>query len=97
MPVRIVVHPACRDGQKVPVSSAARLRLHGAGACRHKVRRGFIAEKYAPLVEALYSFQPLVHVETQVRFEDGRTGMLQADLPILEAMVVEDEASRRAA
>jgi long-chain acyl-CoA synthetase len=62
-----------------------------------KVRRGFIAEKYAPLVEALYSFQPSVHVETQVRFEDGRTGMMQADLPILEAMVVEDQASRRAA
>jgi hypothetical protein len=36
-------------------------------------------------------------VETQVRFEDGRTGMVQADLPILEAMVVEDEATRRAA
>jgi len=62
-----------------------------------KVRRGFIAEKYAPLVEALYSSQPSVHVETQVRFEDGRTGMVQADLPILEAMVVEDEAERRAA
>jgi len=62
-----------------------------------KVRRGFIAEKYAPLVEALYSSQPSVHVETQVRFEDGRTGVVQADLPILEAMVVEDEAARRAA
>ena len=62
-----------------------------------KVRRGFIAEKYAPLVEALYSSQPSVHVETQVRFEDGRTGMVQADLPILEAMIVEDEAARRAA
>jgi len=62
-----------------------------------KVRRGFIAEKYAPLVEALYASGPSVHVETQVRFEDGRTGMVQADLPILEAMIVEDEAARRAA
>jgi len=62
-----------------------------------KVRRGFIAEKYAPLVEALYAAQPSVHVETQVRFEDGRTGLVQADLPILEAMVVEDETARRAA
>jgi len=62
-----------------------------------KVRRGFIAEKYAPLVEALYASQPSVHVETQVRFEDGRTGMVQADLPILEALVVEDETARRAA
>ena len=62
-----------------------------------KVRRGFIAEKYAPLVEALYASQPSVHVETQVRFEDGRTGMVQAELPILEAMVVEEDAERRAA
>jgi len=62
-----------------------------------KVRRGFIAEKYAPLVEALYASGPSVHVETQVRFEDGRTGMVQADLPILEATIVEDEAARRAA
>ena len=62
-----------------------------------KVRRGFIAEKYAPLVEALYSSQPSVHVETQVRFEDGRTGMVQAELAILEAMVVEEDAERRAA
>jgi long-chain acyl-CoA synthetase len=62
-----------------------------------KVRRGFIAEKYAPLVEALYAAQPSVHVETQVRFEDGRTGMVQAELAILEAMVVEEDAERRAA
>jgi len=62
-----------------------------------KVRRGFIAEKYAPLMEALYSSQPSVHVETQVRFEDGRTGLVQAELPILEAKVVEGQAARRAA
>jgi long-chain acyl-CoA synthetase len=62
-----------------------------------KVRRGFIAEKYAPLVEALYAAEPSVHVETQVRFEDGRTGMVQAELPILEAMIVEEDAERRAA
>src|SRR5262249_26955320 len=62
-----------------------------------KVRRSFIAEKYAALVEALYSAQPSVHVETQVRFEDGRTGVVQADLPILEAMIVEDDEARRAA
>jgi len=62
-----------------------------------KVRRGFIAEKYAMLVEALYSRDSHVHVETQVRFEDGRTGLVRADLPILEAMTVELEGKRRAA
>ena len=62
-----------------------------------KVRRGFIAEKYAPLVDALYASHPSVHVETQVRFEDGRTGMVHAELAILEAMIVEEDAERRAA
>jgi len=62
-----------------------------------KVRRGFIAEKYAALVEALYSGEPSVHVETQVRFEDGRTGLVRAELPILEALTVDLEDQRRAA
>jgi len=62
-----------------------------------KVRRGFIAEKYAALVEALYSGEPSVHVETQVRFEDGRTGLVRAELPILEALTVDLEDARRAA
>jgi hypothetical protein len=39
-----------------------------------KVRRGFVAEKYASLIEALYSGRTVQHVETQVKFEDGRTG-----------------------
>ncbi|HZX41908.1 MAG TPA: AMP-binding protein [Myxococcaceae bacterium] len=62
-----------------------------------KVRRGFIAERYAALVEALYSGEPSVHVETQVRFEDGRTGLVRAELPILEALTVDLEDARRAA
>ena len=46
---------------------------------------------------ALYSGEPSVHVETQVRFEDGRTGLVRAELPILEALTVDREATRRAA
>jgi long-chain acyl-CoA synthetase len=53
-----------------------------------KVRRGFIAEKYAPLIDALYGGKGTCHIETQVRFEDGRTGMISADLKILDAAVV---------
>jgi long-chain acyl-CoA synthetase len=41
-----------------------------------KVRRKFIAEKYAVLIEALYSGKPSQFIETQVKFEDGRTGMV---------------------
>jgi long-chain acyl-CoA synthetase len=47
-----------------------------------KVRRGFVAEKYAVLIEALYSGKPSQFIETQVKFEDGRTGKVAADLQI---------------
>jgi len=50
-----------------------------------KVRRRFIAEKYAALIEALYAGKTVQHVETLVRFEDGRAGIVAADLTIAEA------------
>jgi long-chain acyl-CoA synthetase len=53
----------------------------------NKVRRGFIAEKYQVLVEALYSGKSEQYVETQVKFEDGRTGMVAATLKIEDAKV----------
>jgi long-chain acyl-CoA synthetase len=50
-----------------------------------KVRRGFIAEKYATLIDALYSDRRSQFVETIVKFEDGRVGKLAADVQIHEA------------
>ncbi|MDG0856048.1 AMP-binding protein [Roseateles puraquae] len=50
-----------------------------------KVRRGAIAEKYGVLVEALYAGKVSQYIETQVKFEDGRTSMVAADLRIVEA------------
>jgi long-chain acyl-CoA synthetase len=47
-----------------------------------KVRRGFVAEKYAVLVDALYGGKTSQFTETLVRFEDGRTGKVGADLQI---------------
>jgi long-chain acyl-CoA synthetase len=47
-----------------------------------KVRRGFIEQKYAVLIEALYSGKESQYIETQVKFEDGRQGMVAADLKI---------------
>ncbi|HEX9301015.1 MAG TPA: AMP-binding protein [Casimicrobiaceae bacterium] len=52
-----------------------------------KVRRGFVAEKYAVLIDALYSNRSVQHIETQVKFEDGRTGAISADLAIRDAKV----------
>jgi len=45
-----------------------------------KVRRRIIAERYEPLITALYSGADQAFIETQVTFEDGRTGKLSADL-----------------
>jgi long-chain acyl-CoA synthetase len=47
-----------------------------------KVRRGYIARKYETLIEALYSERDRVQVEAQVTYEDGRTGIIRADLKI---------------
>jgi len=52
---------------------------------KRKVRRGFIAGKYAVLVDALYGGKKEQFVETQVKFEDGRTGAVSATLKIVEA------------
>jgi long-chain acyl-CoA synthetase len=50
-----------------------------------KVRRRFIADRYAPLIEGLYSSATKAKIETQVKFEDGRKGMIKADLVIRDA------------
>jgi long-chain acyl-CoA synthetase len=50
-----------------------------------KVRRTFIADKYAVLIEALYSDKTSQFISTQVKFEDGRVGLVSADLRICGA------------
>ena len=51
----------------------------------NKVRRGFIAEKYSALIDALYNGKTTQFIETQVKFEDGRTGSVSATLKIDDA------------
>jgi len=50
-----------------------------------KVRRGFIGERYQVLVDALYEGRAEQYIETQVKFEDGRSGMVSATLKIADA------------
>lgn len=52
-----------------------------------KVRRGFIAQKYGVLVDALFEGKSNQYIETEVKFEDGRKGRIAADLRILSAKV----------
>lgn len=47
-----------------------------------KVRRSFVAERYDPLINALYSGKTECPIATEVTFEDGRKGMLSAVVKI---------------
>jgi len=50
-----------------------------------KVRRRLIADRYRPLIEALYSDADAADIESEVTFEDGRKGKMKARLKIREA------------
>ncbi len=47
-----------------------------------KVRRRIIAERYEPLMEALYSANATGRIATEITFEDGRKGQMRAELAI---------------
>jgi long-chain acyl-CoA synthetase len=52
-----------------------------------KVRRGFIAERYAPLITALYDGSHEADISTEVTFEDGRKGVLSARVKIRDMKI----------
>ena len=52
-----------------------------------------MAERYADLIAALYGNYARGVIETQVRFEDGRSGWLRADLAIEAARTVAMEVA----
>jgi long-chain acyl-CoA synthetase len=54
-----------------------------------KIRRGFVAEKYAVVVEALYAGHREVELSAEITYEDGRKAMLRSNLAIADV----DEAS----
>ncbi|HVL74674.1 MAG TPA: AMP-binding protein [Noviherbaspirillum sp.] len=62
-----------------------------------KVRRRFISEKYKVLIDALYSGKTSQYIETQVKFEDGRQGMVAADLRIVDVKTFSTPPLKKAA
>jgi long-chain acyl-CoA synthetase len=64
-----------------------------------KVRRSFIVERYGKLIDALYDGSPEVYAETAMTFEDGRKGVVKANVRIVDAKVHGDavEPMREAA
>jgi long-chain acyl-CoA synthetase len=82
-----------RDLAAEPTLSASQIRrfliLHkeldaddGELTRTRKVRRRIIAERYEPLVEALYSGAATGRIETEITFEDGRKSQMRAELAI---------------
>tara|TARA_B100000941_G_C28417816_1_gene507104 strand:- start:247 stop:1035 length:789 start_codon:yes stop_codon:yes gene_type:complete len=50
-----------------------------------KVKRSFVAEKYSDLVSALYSDKTSIATKTEVTYEDGRKGYLEATVSVVDA------------
>jgi long-chain acyl-CoA synthetase len=49
-----------------------------------KVRRGVVAEKYAGIIDAIYSGRPAIDIDTVIRFQDGTTQRIQTTLPVAD-------------
>jgi len=62
-----------------------------------KVRRLHVGEKYVALLDAMYGGGQRVHVDAQVRYEDGRLGSISADLKIRDVKTFPAAAAKKAA
>jgi long-chain acyl-CoA synthetase len=62
-----------------------------------KVRRSFIAERYEPLISALYNGSTEQAITTEVVFEDGRRGEISATVQIRDMQTYSAEPMRKSA
>ncbi len=60
-----------------------------------KVRRAYVAEKYAPVINAFYENGKGATVESEITFEDGRKSIVKSDLVIYD--VPQASSAQRAA
>ena len=47
-----------------------------------KIRRGFLEDKYADFIKAVYSGHAEFKAEVPVKYQDGRTGVLKTNIYI---------------
>ena len=57
-----------------------------------KVRRSFVAERYQPLIDALYDGSGEKFIDTEVTFEDGRKGRIRATVQSMDVETFEPAA-----
>jgi long-chain acyl-CoA synthetase len=58
-----------------------------------KVRRSTIFERYAPLITALYDGSKEHHIATEVTFEDGRKGVAEGNVRIVDVQTYPSRAA----
>ena len=49
-----------------------------------KVRRAFVEQRYERIIAALYGEEAHIAIDTTIRFQDGKTARIQADLAVRE-------------
>ena len=47
-----------------------------------KLRRAFVEKRYEEILTALYSDVDMVHIETTIKYEDGREAHIKTDMHI---------------
>jgi long-chain acyl-CoA synthetase len=52
-----------------------------------KVRRSFIADRYTPLIKALYDGSKQAHISTEITFEDGRKMAIEGNVRIADMKI----------
>ena len=62
-----------------------------------KVRRNIVAEKFADLIAALYDGSATVSTRTEVTYEDGRKGYINATLELRDAAIASASPPRKEA
>jgi long-chain acyl-CoA synthetase len=68
----------------------------GVDSARRKFA-GFVAERYAPLITALYDGSHEADISTEVAFEDGRKGVVEGDVAIRDIDGASEPPARKAA
>jgi len=48
-----------------------------------KLRRAFVEERYKDIVNGLYSDKTLIHMDTNITYEDGRVAHIKADMSVM--------------
>ena len=51
-----------------------------------KLRRKFVEKRYEDIIDALYSDADMVHIDTTIKYEDGREANIQTDMQIRKAI-----------